>query len=64
MAYGQQQLHSWQRRTVHKLDAQAQRQDSARLPGGRPTGTPAGLRRQPQLTTVRRDSAPGGWPGS
>ena len=25
MAYGQQQLHSWQRRTVHKLDAQAQR---------------------------------------
>ena len=25
MAYGQQQLHSWQRRTVHKLAAQAQR---------------------------------------
>ncbi len=25
MARGQQQLHSWQRRTVHRLDAQAQR---------------------------------------
>ena len=25
MAHGQQQLHSWQRRTVHRLDAQAQR---------------------------------------
>ena len=25
MAHGQQQLHRWQRRTVHRLDAQVQR---------------------------------------
>ena len=31
MAHGQKQLHSWQRRTVHRLDAQARHSKYSRL---------------------------------